>query len=412
MLLLRYARGRLDAFLDETRRLQALRFPYAHSEEALKQIEDCVQGALDDLNLLATDNDPDVTKTVCADALSKLHEFVPLLGFITRSTGARNSFEAYGPLLRLAQQLLAADSRLIISSEWDFSPFVYLYPDLSEFVLLGLPATESENPLLLSLAGHEFGHALWRNECLEAVYSGRVTQEIVKNIKLRWSEYSKLHPQFIQDELEDSIEARRTWDLARHFGLAQTEEIFCDVVALRLFGEAYLHAFAYVVSPHTGHMRALTYPNTRTRAQHLEIASRALEVTPPAGFLDLFEDDPEHQNSESRFLVSIADAASAALLSELVDRVRQLTSARSIPKCKAEKVGEILSEFRSVVPASSAETLVDILDAAWKCYYDDNLWVNVENIQRDDRLRVLRDLVLKSFEILEVKELVGAYRCR
>ena len=54
------------------------------------------------------------------------------------------------------------ETRLILSSEWDYSPFMYdQITDLPSFVFIGLPACESANPLLLPLAGHELGHSVW-----------------------------------------------------------------------------------------------------------------------------------------------------------------------------------------------------------------------------------------------------------
>jgi hypothetical protein len=77
----------------------------------------------------------------------------------------RNSFEAYDPLRELAHKLLDYKPAIILSSEWEFSPFTYpaISDDLPDFVFIGLPACEAGNALVLPLAGHELGHSIWRH---------------------------------------------------------------------------------------------------------------------------------------------------------------------------------------------------------------------------------------------------------
>ncbi|WP_289465076.1 hypothetical protein, partial [Klebsiella pneumoniae] len=59
--------------------------------------------------------------------------------------------------------------QLLLSSEWDYVPFAYpqSLEDLRSFVLIGLPASEAATALLLPLAGHELGHAVWKNRGIE-----------------------------------------------------------------------------------------------------------------------------------------------------------------------------------------------------------------------------------------------------
>jgi hypothetical protein len=39
------------------------------------------------------------------------------------------------------------------------------------------------------------------------------------------------------------------------------EELFCDLAGLALFGESYLHAFQYLLSPSIGFSRSEEYPS-------------------------------------------------------------------------------------------------------------------------------------------------------
>jgi hypothetical protein len=77
----------------------------------------------------------------------------------------RNAFELLDPLQSIVDEVLQGRPELLLSSEWDYVPFAYpqSLDDLRSFVLIGLPASEAASALLLPLAGHEIGHAVWRN---------------------------------------------------------------------------------------------------------------------------------------------------------------------------------------------------------------------------------------------------------
>ena len=116
-------------------------------------------------------------------SLHDLAQYTPILGFILRSTNIRNAFEARGPLVRLAQKLLSKNTKLIVSSEWQYSPFVHPpIQDLKNFVLIGLPAPESSNPLIIPLAGHELGHAVLRTGTVNLHQSLKISDRIKKEI--------------------------------------------------------------------------------------------------------------------------------------------------------------------------------------------------------------------------------------
>lgn len=158
-----HACRRITAAIDEIERLRESDFPYPHAREALVELDRMFRAQLDVLRRIPEGAAVHVTNNACSASLYQLFVYVPILGFILRSTNVRNAFEAYSPLLRLARSLLGRDTKLILSSEWDYSPFVYMpMTDLPGFVLIGLPAPESANPLLVPLAGHELGHWLWQ----------------------------------------------------------------------------------------------------------------------------------------------------------------------------------------------------------------------------------------------------------
>ena len=126
-------------------------FPYQGSEQALDKLKELFEYRLDWLKKIDEKSNPEVIKSECADALTEIFDNLPLLGFVLRSTNVRNAFEVFRPLLRLAGDILETkvpkdqrQTQLVLSSEWEYSPFVY--PDLPElpgFVLIGLPSPES-----------------------------------------------------------------------------------------------------------------------------------------------------------------------------------------------------------------------------------------------------------------------------
>jgi hypothetical protein len=349
-----------------------------------------------------------VSHNACSVSLHELYVYVPILGFILRSTNVRNAFEAYAPLLRLVRSILGADTKLIVSSEWEFAPFVYrAITGLHDFVLIGLPAPESSNPLLIPLAGHELGHSVWEHEGFSARFEKQIENGIVDQLTTnRWGEYQLLYPQAKRPDLKsDDMFVRSTWINAYTWALLQTEEIFCDLVGLRLFAESYMHAFAYLVSPGTSGQRSLRYPNIARRVSHLVKAANAMAVSVPAGFESDFVAETEPAEPATKLLVSTADAVSASLVPNLIDLTQKLADRKAVPTRNPTQVRRIRDEFQqTIVPTAELESLVDILNAGWECALYSDLWTMVPQIGLEDRGRILRDLILKSMEASEIHE--------
>lgn len=300
VLSLDFARSRLLAFLDEAERLIAVEFPYSYSEEALNGIRRLFERKLKFLEQLDEQSDPATVQQECALALRDLFNYVPLVGFILRSTNVRNAFEVFGPLLRLARNVLESQvakdqrkTRLVLSSEWDYSPFIYpIIPALPGFVMIGLPAPESANPLLVPLAGHELGHSVWTKLGLSDSLKFKVPEEVISIIEQRWTDYQKVFPylQIEKSDLDKDMFAYESWEQAVPWALGQAEESFCDFVGLRIFGRSFLDAFAYLLSPTTG-SRSPIYPSMRKRVGNLIKAANDYGVTFAPDWEQMFADD-------------------------------------------------------------------------------------------------------------------------
>lgn len=214
--------------------------------------------------------------TRCADASLDIAVYLPLLGFFLRSTNVRNAFEIYGPLRRIARQLIGGNTQLVLSSEWDYSPFTYTRIGfLPDFVLIGFPATESDNPHILPLAGHELGHTLWAVRDVDKDILPVLKTTIVTELQSNWAKYEEFFPGTQKTQLSTDLVAMAIWSDALDWSLGQAEEAFCDFVGLRIFGTSYLEAFSFLIAPRLGQRRLEVYPSIQDRVAYMCQAAQA-----------------------------------------------------------------------------------------------------------------------------------------
>jgi hypothetical protein len=431
-------RAQVDAVLAEISRLEGSEFPYRHSEQALSEVRRLFREHLDSLSGLVGEGyvpDEDTVNTACAAACDSITKSLDILGFILRSTNVRNAFEIHGPLLRLARRVLNStvrkeigleweidddelpdtevpETKLLISSEWDFSPFTLVgREELPGFVLIGLPATESSNPLLIPLAGHELGHTIWHD------FQGRkrilqlVSDKIVDEVKTtHWHVLKQLFPGLDPATLTaDVVFKRSELQQAWEWAMRQSEEVFCDCVGLRIFGESYLHAFAYLVVPLREGGRSPIYPNHLARVESLVTTATTYGLSVPDGyalmFKDLLELNPDPIVSS---LVSVADTARCEASHTLASMANEILTTADIPARSPVKVQESVDTFRLMVPVQNAgginntvEGFANILNAAWIAFLSDPFFKQPE-YDKDMRAH-LSEIVLKSIEIFEIE---------
>ncbi len=394
-----YARQRIRTVLKEIGELADSDFPYRHSRDALVLLESLFQDRLTVLESLE-DKNTETSETICSESLLQVFKYLPLLGFILRSTNVRNSFEIYGPLLRLARQVLGDDTRLILSSEWDYSPHVYRpLRSLPNFVLIGLPASESENPLLVPLAGHELGHTTWQRRILGADFDETIWEKIEKLAKVREKTYKDLFGGGVGDLL-----TRGNLLPAHSWAMRQIEESFCDFFGVRIFAESYLFAFAYLLSPGGG-TRSGFYPSLKDRVANLVKVSEKLKFEPLSGFSEWFTADIEPAaNEKELFLLKLADEAHASVVEELIEKANEIANSAKVPMRSEEKIATIIKAFEFLTPASGIGDLTNILNAAWQVFdKPPDVWQGVV----DDPVDTLTELVFKSIEVLEFEVRTG-----
>jgi len=423
-----YTKHKLRAFLDEIERLQDAEFPYPHSKEAFDLLQRHFAGELAIVNGLSErEYHRDVVRRHCTTVLRSLLDYLPRIGVALRSTNVRNAFEVFGPFLRLAGDILEPGvarrrrrTRLLLSSEWDYSPLTFPFiPALPYFVLIGLPAPESSNPLLLPLAGHELGHSVWRlNSAFKDVAQGAVNSEVIQAFKARSREAERLFPALRQrrtrwwsGRMKWSSSVMETWEPAAKWALRQAEETFCDFVGLGVFGDSYLHAFAYLFAPGAGsNLRVVTYPQMRTRASNLRRAADAYRFSTPDGYEALFEEDEAADlTSGDQFRLAVADSSVARLCPLLIERARDVVRAGGIEGPSMKEVSRIYRSFERVVPAERCRSLPDIINAGWHAFTRRDFWRDLPQL-RDRKHPILAELILKNIEVLQMEQKRGVRR--
>ena len=191
-----YASLKMEAVLDLIYRLKDTDFPYSHSKDALYKVESVFKELQQNLGKAEARGDNLLIRTICTRILEQIFRFLPVIGFILRSTNVRNAFEVHGPLLRMSKKLLGPETKLLVSSEWDYSPYTYRpIPFLEHFVFIGLPSTESSNPLVIPLAGHELGHSIWQQYMLDNYLTLPLQESVISTIRTnRRTEFKQFFP--------------------------------------------------------------------------------------------------------------------------------------------------------------------------------------------------------------------------
>jgi hypothetical protein len=397
---------KLEGAMDHAEALRSARLVQADSIAAAEKILELITAQRDDVGGLVRVANTDVVAVRCDLALAALVDYTPLLGLIHRSKSSANPFEVYGPLLTLAQRVIQPDIRLVVSSEWDFSPFTRPHgTTLEGFVFVGMPATVLDKALLVPLAGHEFGHSVWIVRNAQASFEPLVFQAVWNRIRARLAEViTYCH---VADEAALlTLEGRRGWQLARWLAMQQVEELFCDLVGLRLFGEAYLHAFAYLLAPGLVDNRGPTYPFPRSRAEVLEFAATRWGLAVPRGFVDAFLAPKAGATAPAGLLGEFADAATLDLRDQLIAEVESHAKDCNVALPRPDMVDAVRRDLAMVVPSNLEATLPELLCAGWQVRTDSGVWASLPHIL-SERHRVLDDLLLKSAQVLEYHERLG-----
>ncbi len=385
-LLVTYACDRIRTVLETIQQLKASEFPYSDSLDALCRVDRLFKNTLKLLS--ATDVDPEYLRQLCSISLRQLFIYLPKLGFILRSTNVRNAFEIFGPLRNIAKIILGQEIKLLLSSEWTYSPKIYHeIKALPGFVLIGLPASESSNPLLIPLCGHELGHAVWARSKgeLENIIKNIFYEKAPEYIKNNWDKYSQFFPSIDKPDkgLSHNIFTFTNLFLLRtsELLLKQSEECFCDFIGLKIYGTSFLHAFAYLCAPCLSSPRPTTYPKLVKRVNYIVKAAEAYEFEVPKSYEKMFENRTEPQLSTTdKLRLSISDYMLDEIAKKLISKAEDIISKTNISRPNHDESERIYKRFELVVPTSQCKSLPDILNAAWQAYLNKDLWKEISGV--------------------------------
>jgi hypothetical protein len=282
-------------------------------------------------------------------------------------------------------------------------PFAYpqSIENLRSFVLIGLPASEAASALLMPVAGHELGHAVWRNLGIGSSHQQSLQTLCRELYGLHMDEFRQQFPDYREQDLvarnilEDAIA-----ESSKYAGL-QAEELFSDLFAYACFGASYLRAFAYLLAPGEGTSDG-KYPTHATRINVLRnVGTNEGEELPTAAELQ-FKQTGRHGNPRNLFIVRMAEEAVARITDTLWKVVLEVVTKAKLVRPMRDQIDYHLANFRINVPSPSAKCVGNIIVAGWQRY--DEIVANGGTSEKiSGSLGELNEVLLKSIEVFEYR---------
>jgi hypothetical protein len=302
---------KVDSAISMVERLIDGDYPHLDSRDALVRILEVYRKDRDLLLSIDPSAAHDTVLEYCRRVNINLVRFKAFLGLLLRSSNIRNAFELYFPIKILSLELLEQRTAVVLSSEWNFSPYTYpvALPELPEFIFIGIPASESQNPLILPLAGHELGHVVWRRKGAKKEFDPIIRTEIIRLYKERWTRFTKTFDQApsAPDKLETDLFSRGIWGQSYKLAQRQLEEVFCDCIGLYVFGQSYLHSFRYLIAPSLGYHRSVNYPRLSDRAQYMARYGKEIGLPEITEYAKSFSEQDYTLAPGETFILEVAD---------------------------------------------------------------------------------------------------------
>ena len=399
-----YSLIKLDATIELAQEFSASSFPHGDSTYAIEQL---LRQLMLMRKRLRAANSPKLIEAAQRLATVTISDALETLGIIANSANVRNAFEVHGPVLDLAKVLLQDEKvRLILTFEWKYMPYALpVSPgSMKNLVVIGLPASEASNALVLPAVGHELGHLLWRaNRKVTDRIADLVTKKANSLREGTFKDRADTLSKGTKDEGE--LDKLLGLSLAVDWSMRQIEEIFCDFSGLYLFGPSYLDCFEYMLEPPPMEQRDPEYPSVRQRADFLQKHGGRYRAADPK-FSEKFaeQENPFLDETETdRFALDLADAVTLELVPKISDEVISLCE-RTIKFAPQEEVDSVAKKFKEGVPADKPGNLDAILNAAWITFKDKNFLPNAAD---ENRIAVLNELILKTIEIFEIEKILS-----
>lgn len=350
-------------------------FPHDGSEKALSQLRESLSMQRELLTAAQYSSD-EVARSAAMDANIELSDILQSLGLVVNSSNTSTPLEIHGPLSEVVRKLLDQEYELIFSFTWDYSPFLFLPDTLKDnFVIISMPASEAENALIIPAAAHEVGHSAFD------IYRGSLILKIGAAVQ------STLKDKGV--EIQSDVQ-----NLAEY----QCEEIFADAVGVVLFGESYFNAMTYLLSPRVTRYRSPVYPSLRSRISYMYRSAAKVGIVVKEGFENFF--DTEECRADQSDHISLSDVIVEQVVDEFIETAIRHCKSRDVHPPTGTDTG-IAMAFMDGRPASGVKHLGDVLNAGWRVYNDEAFSCG------RDKLSYVSELVLKTFEIMEIEQKTG-----
>jgi hypothetical protein len=386
--------SRLNNLLAQIEHLLSEDFPNRDIFSAANSLKEAVIKQIDTVRA-SKDFSSRVVEGIFSDTAIRIENYSYIIGVLLRSSVTRNPFELYHPFKVIAQKFFAeAEVRLVLSSEWDYIPFTHPMniDDLPRFIIIGMPAVEADNVLVFPAAGHELGHSIWQRCGLVDEFSPIVKLALDDIIASDASFWRSLFP----EDVELTEHLKRT-AIARisHYARKQLEELFCDFVAVHIFGFAYSRSFRYILSGGGQSSRDGEYPDIKERAEL--VATYTMNVGFDAVDLGKWfaEQIPNPLPAMERY-ISVADDVRRSVTSKVMDRCTEVVMVAGIAPPSMKMVVDAADRFRLGTPVASDASLGELICAAWTRYEEDG-----GSLSEQALVARLSNLVLKSAEAAE-----------
>ena len=354
----------------------------------------------DSLNRAVRAKDDSAVAQVANNINLKIYQALPILGFLLRSTNVRNAFELIEPLQSIAKQTMQGTPALILSSEWDYVPFAYpqSLDDLKSFVLIGLPASEAATALLVPIAGHEIGHAVWRNRGIEGSVAATIQVHCEALYAHNAARFKRAFPEYIESDIVAREILPEAIAQSVEYAVRQSEELFCDLLAYSVFGPSYVHAFTYLLAPGTGEVDA-RYPLNQTRVIVIQKIAKDEGVIIP-NFKDLgFLSEARRGDHRHKFIVEMAETSVEKIIPGIWASVSKIVD-KNVTRPDETRARHHLRDFKVGVPAASPICIGDIINAGW-LYHGEIISSEKNPDVVSERLYLLNEVLLKTIEVLE-----------
>lgn len=399
------ARDRLTKFRKQLKNVRASEFSSSSTNNAVAAIEKEITSLEESLNNLGGLTEKKFLRQHVVVINNKLFSLSNALGVLLRSTNLRNTFEAYFAFNQMASNIFGEENILIISSEWDSVPFYIPTPPdaLANFVMIGMPAFASRNSLLLPLAAHELGHAVWRLKKFdddvspeaERLFADQKSRDPEKFRK----EFNLSNDLFIET-YEDQIKSECVKLIC-----SQCEEMFCDFFGALIFKESYIYAFDAFISPGFGH-REPKYPSLSQRSKYIKGVVFGEESKLREDILnrEYFLHSDGRPINEA--IVKLADMITLLMEPHIRGKAREYAKIASVELKNGLSAEDMVRNLRIGIPPDRPRSAVDILNAVWQVYIEkiDQL----EGFEERSKLHsLMNNLCLKSLEIYEYRSKLG-----